>query len=83
MLAPSVNLASFAAAVAVLFCCRYPAGTWAYFCTVLSAFVYTCVPMISLVWGVHPVELNSEFALAATLYFAAGVLSGSQTTHAD
>lgn len=52
------------------------AGTWAYFCTILSTFVYTCVPMVSLVWGVHPVALNGPFALAATLYFLAGGLLG-------
>jgi hypothetical protein len=47
-----------------------PAG--AYFCTILSTFIYTAVPMVSLVWGVHPVTLNRQFALAATLYFLAG-----------
>jgi hypothetical protein len=53
--------------------CDPVTGTWAYFCTVLSTFIYTCVPMVSLVWGVHPVTLNSQFALGATLYFAAGM----------
>lgn len=48
-------------------------GTWAYFCTILSTFIYTCVPWVSLVWGVHPVTLSGQFALAATLYFTAGV----------
>lgn len=47
-------------------CCR------AYFCTILSTFIYTAVPMVSLVWGVHPVTLNRQFALAATIYFGAG-----------
>lgn len=50
----------------------YTNGTFAYFCTVLSTFIYTAVPMVSLVWGVHPVTLNRQFALAATLYFVAG-----------
>lgn len=48
------------------------AGTWAYFCTVITTFVYTLVPFVSLVWGVHPVSLSWDFSLAATLYFAAG-----------
>lgn len=50
----------------------YTNGTWSYFCTILSTFIYTAVPMVSLVWGVHPVTLNRQFALAATLYFVAG-----------
>eukprot|EP00879_Flechtneria_rotunda_P023643 GHRR01025018.1.p1 GENE.GHRR01025018.1~~GHRR01025018.1.p1 ORF type:complete len:506 (+),score=180.60 GHRR01025018.1:1056-2573(+) len=54
----------------VVWCC---AGTWAYLCTISSNFVYTLVPFVSLVLGVHTVTVSHKFALAATLYFAAGV----------
>jgi hypothetical protein len=49
-------------------------GTWAYFTTIISSVVYTAIPAISLVWGIHPVVLSGRFTLAATLYFVAGAL---------
>jgi len=49
------------------------AGTWAYFCTIFTTFIYTMVPFVSLVWGVHPTAINHHFALGATLNFIAGL----------
>lgn len=52
----------------------YTSVTW---CYVTNTFAVPCsvlVPFIALVFGVYPLVLNRDFALAATLYYASSTL---------
>jgi hypothetical protein len=44
------------------------AGTWAYFATIATSYMFTLVPFVSLVFGWHPVTFSRPFALASTAY---------------
>jgi hypothetical protein len=46
----------------------YTNGTWSYFCTIITTTIFTLVPFMSLVFGLHPVSFSMEFALAASIY---------------
>lgn len=45
-----------------------------YFATIATTCVFTLVPFMSLVFGLHPVVFSAQFALAATLYLPANFL---------
>jgi hypothetical protein len=49
------------------------AGTWAYFATIATSYMFTLVPFVSLVFGWHPVTFSRPFALASTAYLVRGV----------
>ena len=46
----------------------YTNGTYAYFATIATSVVFTLVPFVSLVFGLHPVAFSKQFAIAATVY---------------
>jgi hypothetical protein len=46
----------------------YTNGTYAYFATIATSIVFTLVPFVSLVFGLHPVAFSKTFAIAATVY---------------
>jgi hypothetical protein len=48
--------------------CCFVAGTWAYFATIATSYMFTLVPFVSLVFGWHPVTFSRPFALASTAY---------------
>jgi hypothetical protein len=46
----------------------YTNGTYAYLATIATSVVFTLVPFLSLVFGLHPVAFSKSFAIAATAY---------------
>jgi hypothetical protein len=51
----------------------FGAGTWAYFATIATTYMFTLVPFVSLVFGWHPVTFSRPFALASTAYLVRGI----------
>ena len=52
----------------------YTYGTWTYFCTIVMLPIFLAVPLVSLMFGVHPIILDGRFALFATLYYSSVML---------
>jgi len=52
----------------------YTSVTWCYITNTLAVPCAVFVPFIALVFGVYPLVLNRDFALAATLYFTSSSL---------
>ena len=52
----------------------YTSVTWCYITNTFAVPAAVLVPFIALVFGVYPLVLNRDFALAATLYFTASSL---------
>ncbi len=59
----------------------YTSVTWSYITNCFAVPVAVLVPFIALVFGVYPLVLNRDFALAATLYFSATTLVTSYCTN--
>ncbi len=59
----------------------YTSVTWCYITNTLAVPTAVLVPFIALVFGVYPLVLNRDFALAATLYFSASTLVTSYCTN--
>lgn len=58
----------------------YTSVTWCYITNTLAVPCAVFVPFIALVFGVYPLVLNRDFALAATLYFTSSSLITSYCT---
>lgn len=52
----------------------YTSVTWCYITNTLAVPCSVLVPFIALVFGVYPLVLNRDFALAATLYYTSSTL---------
>jgi len=52
----------------------YTSVTWCYITNTFAVPCSVLVPFIALVFGVYPLVLNRDFALAATLYFSASTI---------
>jgi hypothetical protein len=52
----------------------YSYGTWTYFCTIFMLPIFLAVPLVSLLFGVHPIILDSRFATYATMYYSSVLL---------
>eukprot|EP00879_Flechtneria_rotunda_P009977 GHRR01010433.1.p1 GENE.GHRR01010433.1~~GHRR01010433.1.p1 ORF type:complete len:1225 (+),score=296.26 GHRR01010433.1:1011-4685(+) len=52
----------------------YTSVTWSYITNTIAVPVNVLVPFIALVFGVYPLVLNRDFALAATLYYCSSSL---------
>ncbi|GBF97993.1 six-hairpin glycosidase [Raphidocelis subcapitata] len=59
----------------------YTSVTWSYITNTFAVPCAVFVPFIALVFGVYPLVLNRDFALAATLYFSASTLVTSYCTN--
>ena len=59
----------------------YTSVTWSYITNTFAVPCAVLVPFIALVFGVYPLVLNRDFALAATLYFSASTLVTSYCTN--
>ncbi|KIZ03555.1 hypothetical protein MNEG_4408 [Monoraphidium neglectum] len=59
----------------------YTSVTWSYITNTFAVPCAVLVPFVALVFGVYPLVLNREFALAATLYFSASTLVTSYCTN--
>eukprot|EP00879_Flechtneria_rotunda_P033253 GHRR01036815.1.p1 GENE.GHRR01036815.1~~GHRR01036815.1.p1 ORF type:complete len:135 (-),score=25.28 GHRR01036815.1:9-413(-) len=52
----------------------YTSVTWSYITNTIAVPANVLVPFIALVFGVYPLVLNRDFALAATLYYCSSSL---------
>jgi cellulose synthase/poly-beta-1,6-N-acetylglucosamine synthase-like glycosyltransferase len=52
----------------------YTSVTWSYITNTFAVPCSVLVPFIALVFGIYPLVLNRDFALASTLYFTASTL---------
>jgi hypothetical protein len=52
----------------------YTSVTWCYITNTFAVPCSVLVPFIALVFGIYPLVLNRDFALASTLYFTASTL---------
>jgi hypothetical protein len=52
----------------------YTSVTWSYITNMLAVPCSVLVPFIALVFGVYPLVLNRDFALAATLYYTSSTM---------
>ena len=59
----------------------YTSVTWCYITNSFAVPTSVLVPFIALVFGIYPLVLNRDFALAATLYFSASTLVTSYCTN--
>ncbi|KAF6266301.1 glycosyltransferase like family 2-domain-containing protein [Scenedesmus sp. NREL 46B-D3] len=52
----------------------YTSVTWSYITNMLAVPCSVLVPFVALVFGVYPLVLNRDFALAATLYYTSSTM---------
>lgn len=52
----------------------YTSVTWCYITNTFAVPCSVLVPFIALVFGIYPLVLNRDFALAATLYYTSSTL---------
>lgn len=47
----------------------YAYAAWSPFCTTLTVPGFMVAPLISVIWGIHPLVINYNFVLYSTIYF--------------